>query len=208
MIATKMISKRALNTTLLNTLTRQYSTKSQKPEFKQKILRPNQLDATERRPFDQQQPRPSKGTLSDYDIYDDLAPPLNNIEGIYENGFELASGAKVISKSNDHPHGLVLLGSESFQVDLTKGIEGLDKGILEFDQSVLGIFDVVLPKPELLVVGLGAKSRILGPKTTKYFHSLGISTHLSNTINGCSNFDLLATERPGQVAAFLLPPNI
>ncbi|CAN6647873.1 hypothetical protein TRVA0_022S02014 [Trichomonascus vanleenenianus] len=188
---------------------RSYSTRSV-PELNaaSKVLRPQDQDPSLRKPLGQQ-PRASKNPLSDYDIYDDLATPLNAIEGVLENGFKLASGRKVVSvDSKNRPQGLVLLGTESFQVDLTGGISGLEKGFIELDESVLGVFDVVNPKPQLLVVGLGSKSRVLGPNTSSFLHSLGIQTLLSNTVNGCSNFDMLATERPGQVAALLFPPDL
>lgn len=175
---------------------------------KSKILRPNQKDAQNPKSMDEQQPRASKGTLEDHDIYDDLAAPLNNIEGLLKNGFKLASGRQVLSRDPQYPNGLVLLGTEAFQVDLTDGITGLNKGMIELNKDILSIFSLVTPKPELLVVGLGEKSRILGPVTSKYLHGLGIQLQVSNTTHGCSNFDLLATERPGQVAAFLFPPNI
>lgn len=185
---------------------RLYSDIAPKLDDKSKILRPNQKDASERKPLEE--PRASKGTLEDHDIYDDLAPPLNNIDGVLENGFKLASGRQVLSKNQDSPRGLVLVGSEAFEVNLEGGLKGLDKGMVEIEKDVLGVFSLVYPKPELLVMGLGAKSRILGPNTSKYLHGLGIQLQVSNTPNGCSNFDLLATERPGQVAAFLFPPNL
>jgi NADH dehydrogenase [ubiquinone] 1 alpha subcomplex assembly factor 3 len=185
---------------------RLYSDIAPNLDDRSKILRPKQKDASERKPMEE--PRASKGTLEDHDIYDDLAPPLNNIEGVLENGFKLASGRQVLSKDENSPRGLVLVGSEAFEVNLQDGLKGLDKGMVEIEKDVLGIFNLVHPKPEMLVVGLGAKSRILGHNTSKYLHSLGFQLQVSNTPNGCANFDLLATERPGQVAAFLFPPNL
>lgn len=153
-------------------------------------------------------PRPSKGTLSDYDIYDDLAAPVNNVEGLLKNGFVLSSGSRVVSTDLSKPRGLILLGSEAFQVDLTDALQGMDKGIVEIDKEILGIFELVNPKPELVVLGFGKTAKILGPQTSKYFRSLGMQLQLANTANGCSDFDLLATERPNLVAALLFPPNI
>lgn len=154
------------------------------------------------------EPKAAKGNISDYDMYDELAKPLNNIETMLKDGFKLASEHQVVSPDPNSPQGLVLIGSESFKVDLTGAIENLDKGIVDISPEALSIFEVVDPIPELLVVGLGAKSRILGQKTSAYLHSLGMQLQVSNTANGCSNFDLLATERPMRIGALLFPPNL
>lgn len=161
------------------------------------------------RPKLNQTPRAAKGDLSDNDLYGEQEPPLNNVNILTKNGFVLQSGMEIISwDTKNNPIGLALLGIEAFKIDFKGAVQGLEKGIVEIDPSCLGIFDVVYPKPEILIVGLGAKSRILGPKTSQHIRSLGMQVQLSNTEFGASNFDLLATERPGQVGALLFPPDM
>lgn len=172
-----------------------------------KILRPKDKTGMPRAKLNME-PKAAKGNISDYDMYDELAKPLNNIETVLKDGFKLASDHQVVSPDPNSPQGLVLIGSESFKVDLTGAIENLDKGIVDISPEALSIFEVVDPIPELLVVGLGGKSRILGQKTSAYLHSLGMQLQVSNTANGCSNFDLLATERPMRIGALLFPPNL
>lgn len=108
------------------------------------------------------------------------------------------------------PKGLILLGREAFEVAIQDdAVKGIESGRVELDpKKLLTIFDVVHPKPELLVLGLGGKSRILGPVTKNYFVTRGMQTDVGTTVNGASNFDLLASERGSVVAALLLPPNM
>jgi NADH dehydrogenase [ubiquinone] 1 alpha subcomplex assembly factor 3 len=126
--------------------------------------------------------RVRQGTLADFNIYSELAPPVNNIDVVLEDGFQLATGAEIRS-SPASPQGLILLGNEAFQIDLSKGIEGLDTGLVEIDSSVISVFAAVHPKPEILVIGLGGQSRVLGPKTSNYIRSLGMRIQLSNTVS-------------------------
>jgi NADH dehydrogenase [ubiquinone] 1 alpha subcomplex assembly factor 3 len=177
------------------------------PSFGAKPFKPVPIPSGER-PKINQTPRAAKGDLSDNDIYGDLEPPLNNVNILTKNGFVLQSGVEITSNTKTNPTALALLGTEAFKIDLTNAVDGLDKGIVEIDPRSLGLFEVVYPKPEILVVGLGAKSRVLGPKTSDYIRSLGIQVQLSTTEFGASNFDLLATERPGQVGALLFPPDM
>lgn len=146
-------------------------------------------------------------TIEDYTMYD-VEPPPNNVDTITSDGFVLANGARITS-SAESPLGLILIGHEAYQVDLSNSITGLDSGRVEIDvEKVMGVFQVVNPKPELLVLGLGGKSRILGPKTQSFIRQLGMQTQIGTTLHGASYFDLLATERGKSVAGFLLPPNM
>lgn len=148
-----------------------------------------------------------KNTIEDYTVYD-VEPPPNNVDSITDDGFVLANGAR-ISSTNEAPVGVILLGHEAYQVDLKGAITGLDSGRVEFDlDRIMGVFQVVNPKPELLVLGLGGKSRILGPKTQTFIRQLGMQTQIGTTLHGASYFDLLATERGQTVAGLLLPPNL
>lgn len=151
---------------------------------------------------------PKTGTIEDFQLYERQTPP-NNISSVLKNGFKLDNGARVVSESVEHPKGLLLIAHEAFVLDLSDHVIGLQSGRVELEPSeLLGAFEVVHPKPELLVLGLGAKSRILGPKTHKFLRELGMQVDVSTTRNAASNYDLLANERGKTVAALLLPPNI
>jgi hypothetical protein len=124
-----------------------------------------------------------QGTLDDFDLYGDLPPPVNNIEKLVDDGFIFSNGTEVRTTRSGKPVAAVLLGNEVYQVDLSNGIKGLDTGIVELDDSLLSILNVVYPKPEMLVVGLGGKSRILGPNTQAYIRRQGIQIQLSDSVS-------------------------
>lgn len=137
--------------------------------------------------------------------------PINYIESIRHNGYYLANNILITSPNKKGSQvGTLLLDTESFEIDLSsnayKEINGF---LIEFDeQQVLSIFEKIHPKPEIIVVGLGKKSRMLSEKNRKYLSGLGMQIEAGSSRNAARNYDLLATERPGVVAALLLPPNV
>lgn len=137
--------------------------------------------------------------------------PRNNIESVRDNGFLLSSNIIITSPNkNGNVQGTLLLESDAYEVDLSNGGFQIINGfIVEFnEESVLQIFSKIHPKPEIVVIGLGERSRMLSDKNRKYFSSLGIQIEVSDSNNAAQNFDLLATERPNVVGALLLPPNV
>lgn len=129
--------------------------------------------------------RLNTGNISDFDIYNDLPIPANTVEVVLHNGFRLTSGVRVITEDPvNKPLALLLLGTEAFELDLSAPglVTGLDRGFVTISPKVLGVLEVVHPKPELLVVGLGKKSRLLTPDTRKIITSLGIQIELSTTV--------------------------
>lgn len=160
--------------------------------------------------------RLSQGNISDFDIFQDLASPMNTIEVVLSNGFRLKNGIHFrCTDPINHPSALVLLSTETFQLDLSPenekydekkstdlnsksqqqqqnhqtninpncAIKGIETGFVEFDQSALQFLEIIHPKPELLVVGLGKKSRMLHPNTRKFITGLGIQIELSTTVS-------------------------
>lgn len=176
--------------------------------FASKRLRPDPNKVPRSEPIDLSDEAFRKtNTIEDYTMYD-VQPPPNNVDTITSDGFVLANGARITSTA-ESPVGLILIGHEAYQVDLSNSVTGLDSGRVEIDvKKVMGVFEVVNPKPELLVLGLGGKSRILGPKTQSFIRQLGMQTQIGTTLHGASYFDLLATERGKSVAGLLLPPNL
>lgn len=137
--------------------------------------------------------------------------PINYIESVKENGFHLANNVLITSPNEDgHEVGTLLIDNESIEVDLADGGYKVVNGfIIDFNtDQVLSVFSKVHPKPEIVVVGLGKKSRILSEANRKYFSQLGIQLEVGDSNNAARNYDLLATERPGVIAALLLPPNV
>lgn len=101
---------------------------------------------------------------------------------------------------------MVLLDTETYEVDL-HNVEIGDVRV-EFPSEVLNVFRLIHPKPEIVVVGLGGRSRLLAEANRRVFLELGISLEVSHTANAVDVFDLLSTERPHVIGALMLPPNV
>lgn len=137
--------------------------------------------------------------------------PINYIESVKSNGYHLANNILITSPNGDgHDIGTLLIENESYEVDLSDGGYKIINGfIVEFnEEDVLLIFGKIHPKPELAVIGLGKKSRMLSEQTRKYFSQQGIQLEVGDSKHAALIYDLLATERPGVIAALLLPPNV
>lgn len=179
--------------------------------------------------------QPVNGTklMANLDMLGLSKQPANNVESVLSNGIRLSNGIVIKSPNKlNEVTGAILLGGETFELNLSKKItepnslaDGSSEGsngtaedkpiyditnnfLVNFDHAALRLFEMAYPKPELVIVGLGKKSRILNDKSRKFFIELGIQLEVSDTRNACKIFDLLATERPGQIAALLLPPNL
>lgn len=137
--------------------------------------------------------------------------PINYVESIRPDGFYLANRLLITSPDKQGSQiGTLLLDSETFEINLSNnGYKIINGFIIEFNEAeVLSIFSKIHPKPEIIVVGLGGKSRMLSESNRKYLSSLGMQIEPGSSRNAARNYDLLATERPGVVAALLLPPNV
>jgi len=136
--------------------------------------------------------------------------PINYIESVKENGFYLSNHLLITSPdSQGRIIGGLLYQTESLEVDFTNAYKIINGFIVEFDESeVLHIFSKLHPKPEIVVVGLGKKSRMLSEANRRFFSNLGIQLETGDSNNAAQIFDLLATERPNVIAALLLPPNV
>lgn len=137
--------------------------------------------------------------------------PINYIESVKKNGFHLANNLLITSPDkNGNIIGTLLLESENFEINLSNGgYKLINNFIIEFNElEILTIFKKIHPKPEILVIGLGNKSRMLSESNRNFFSNLGIQLEVSNSNNAAQIFDLLATERPNVISALLLPPNV
>ncbi|KAI9064845.1 DUF498-domain-containing protein [Trametes sanguinea] len=66
------------------------------------------------------------------------------------------------------------------------------------------IFDTVVPKPEILLIGTGERLEMLPSALRQYLIKIGVQVDVMNTRNACSTYNLLA-EEGRRVAAALLP---
>ncbi|KAK6338780.1 hypothetical protein TWF696_009591 [Orbilia brochopaga] len=138
--------------------------------------------------------------FTDMNILSGVPPPASAIETVYADGFLLNNGMRFHGKD-----GIVIVHNEAFNW-LTNGAARVRNGVLELDDELWGVLDVVAPKPELLILGTGARSLQISAKTKDHLHNLGIRIDSMDTNHAASSYNLLATERPGQVVAAALLP--
>ncbi|VEU19700.1 DEKNAAC100100 [Brettanomyces naardenensis] len=147
--------------------------------------------------------------LNDYDLFATLDRPENNIEMISKDAV-IFSNMQVIRSPNKQkePIGALLLNNQIFEVNLKKCHFTDNDLVFHMDPEISELFRIIYPKPELLVVGLGKKTRLVSKSTRDSFNKLGIRLETSDTRYSALNYDMLATERtPTLVAALILPPN-
>lgn len=178
-------------------------------------------------------PPSEEDTQTDFgalDILSGTPTPTTAIDACTDNGFALNSGLKVRGS------GVLLVGGEAFKwrpwaaarrTDGTAGAGGGGgssgeehrpgrhdgsgtvtnaKGQFEVDEQAWGVFDLVWPKPDLLIIGTGPSMMPLSPATRRHIYQLGIRVEVQDTRNAAAQFNLLATERGvQQVVAALVP---
>lgn len=141
--------------------------------------------------------------LAKFDIYAMAEKPANNVEMISHDAIVFSNLKAVTS-----PRAALLVANQILEVD-TGAMEIQNGVIVELPPKLFDALALLYPKPELLVLGLGGKSRILGNVSRARLNELGIRAETSDTRNAALSYDLLATERsPELVWAFMLPPNV
>lgn len=135
------------------------------------------------------------------------AKPVNYIETVTDRGFHL-SNQVLIELTEGNITGCMLIGKETFEVDFSNNGVEIDGINVTFDQSIMQVFDKIHPKPEILCIGLGNKSRRLAQSNRDTLSQLGIQIETGQTRTAARLFDLLSTERPGVIGALMLPPNV
>ncbi|KZT60757.1 hypothetical protein CALCODRAFT_428868 [Calocera cornea HHB12733] len=71
-------------------------------------------------------------------------------------------------------------------------------------KDVWGMFEVVMPRPEILLFGTGKAIILPPPSVRTHLSNLGIQLDFMDTRNACSTYNLLL-EEGRRVAAALLP---
>jgi NADH dehydrogenase [ubiquinone] 1 alpha subcomplex assembly factor 3 len=73
-----------------------------------------------------------------------------------------------------------------------------------WDESKFDVFDVVVPKPEILLIGTGKSVNPLPAILRQHLNKLGIQVDVMDSWNACTTYNLLS-EEGRRVAAALLP---
>ncbi|KAI4177262.1 MAG: hypothetical protein LQ346_007719 [Caloplaca aetnensis] len=150
--------------------------------------------------------------FSSLDVLGNTPAPTTAIDACLSHGFHLDNGVKIGGGS-----GCLLIAGEAFgwkpwEADGSgtpgKGQKSMinAKGQWQAGERAWGILEVVWPKPDLLILGLGPSMLPIAPETRRHINSLGIRLDVQDTRNAAAQFNLLATERGvGEVAAALIP---
>ncbi|PHH52027.1 hypothetical protein CFIMG_005932RA [Ceratocystis fimbriata CBS 114723] len=81
-----------------------------------------------------------------------------------------------------------------------------DKGQLDLPEEVFGVFDVMWPRPDMIIFGSGPSIAPMSPAMRDVFVRLGIRVDVLDTRNAAAQYNLLATERGVEaIAAALFP---
>ncbi|WYZ39838.1 hypothetical protein EsH8_IV_000179 [Colletotrichum jinshuiense] len=143
--------------------------------------------------------------FSEMDVLGNTPIPSTSIDACVPDGFHLNSGVKIMDGD-----AALLIGGEAFawRPWEAKGTKKLinAKGQFELPAEAFGLLELVWPRPDLLIIGVGPKIVPLNPSTRKHLSSLGIRVEILDTRNAASQFNLLATERGvDDVAGAMIP---
>ncbi|KAJ5131003.1 uncharacterized protein N7515_007042 [Penicillium bovifimosum] len=160
-------------------------------------------------------PESKEDTQTNFDalnVLGNIPAPTTAIDACLDSGFHLNNGVKV-----SNGDGLLLVGGEAFAWRPWKAVGAENdrgakdamlnaKGQFELDESVWGILNLVWPKPDMLILGVGGSMFPLSPETRRHINSLGIRVDVLDTRNAAAQFNLLATERGvTEIAAAMIP---
>ena len=146
--------------------------------------------------------------------------PATSIDACTSDGFHLNNGVKTSGRK-----GVLLVGGECFLWDpwmavgstksftTTSGQRGdlLDaRGTLHLPELAWSLLALLHPKPDLLLLGTGARLQMLSKPTRDYISRvLGLRVDVMDTANASAAYNLLAQERGveggGGVGAVMLP---
>ncbi|KAI0638500.1 DUF498-domain-containing protein [Trametes polyzona] len=132
---------------------------------------------------------PGDGGLSN--ILSGGTAPAVQVKAITQNGIQLADGLLLTAAC-------IFLDGKVFLWNVPEKLwDGWKSEHFE-------IFETVVPKPEILLLGTGERVEMLPPALRQYLTKVGVQIDVMNTRNACSTYNLLA-EEGRRVAAALLP---
>ncbi|KAH7241902.1 NADH dehydrogenase 1 alpha subcomplex assembly factor 3 [Fusarium tricinctum] len=175
---------------------------------------PFQASASSRRLFhdvpsrrrDQQPPaQPPPTDFGELDVLGNTPAPSTSVDVCMYDGFGLNSGLTITDGN-----GVLLIDGEVFNWRPWEAKGSLNlvnkKGQFELPPSAFSLFDLIWPRPDLLIIGVGPSIMPLAPATRRMISELGMRIELLDTRNAAAQFNLLATERGvSNVAAALIP---
>jgi len=130
--------------------------------------------------------------------------PSTAIDSCGSHGFTLNNAIRVTDGS-----GIMLIGGEAFKWRpwLTQPDKNAAaQAVWDVKPEAWGLLSLVSPRPDILVIGTGLKTRPLAKGVREHLSSLGIRIEMAATAEAAATYNLLATERGvKEVAAALLP---
>ncbi|KAF4119721.1 Protein of unknown function (DUF498/DUF598) [Geosmithia morbida] len=156
--------------------------------------------------------------IASLDVLGSVPAPSTSVDVCMQDGFGLNSGVTISGGD-----GAILVNGEAFSWrpweanDAVAGGGGgaagemrmrlvNAKGQFEVPAESLGMLDMLWPRPDLLIIGVGKDIRPLSPKTRMVLADMGYRVEVLDTRNAASQFNMLATERgASEVAAVLIP---
>ena len=106
-------------------------------------------------------------------------------------GFRLNNGMRVIGPCAVFPRSIL-----SWNI----------KNVEDIHEDSLSLFTLLIPKIDILILGVGQDTSNVNPKVISYLRSKKISVEILNTAQACSTFNFLNSEKR-YVAAGLIPPS-
>ncbi|OAA57206.1 DUF498 domain protein [Cordyceps fumosorosea ARSEF 2679] len=145
-------------------------------------------------------------SFQDLDVLGSAPVPSTSVDVCMDDGFGLNSGITITDGD-----GALLVDGEAFAWRPWEAMDGRmrllnDKGQFDVPAEAFDVFDMLWPRPDLLIVGTGKSIAPLSPELKRHISSLGMRLEVLDTRNAASQFNLLATERGvTDVAAVLIP---
>ncbi|GAA5873354.1 hypothetical protein JCM16303_001099 [Sporobolomyces ruberrimus] len=103
------------------------------------------------------------------------------------------------------PSPILMIDGVAFMWDVKPPVDDVKGGSWDgFDTEKLKVFEVINPRPEILLVGTGKTGLFPPPKFKHYLNSLGIQVDVLDSRNAASTYNLLS-EEGRRVAAALYP---
>ncbi|CEJ92785.1 hypothetical protein VHEMI08415 [[Torrubiella] hemipterigena] len=148
---------------------------------------------------------PQPTSFQDLDMLGQIAVPSTSVDVCMSDGFALNSGITITGGD-----GALLVNGEAFawRPWEIKGEKRMlnSKGQLDIPAEALSVFNILWPRPDLLIIGAGKQIVPLSPETRRVLSEMGIRVEVLDTRNAASQFNMLATERGiDDVAAVLIP---
>ncbi|KAJ7130981.1 NADH dehydrogenase 1 alpha subcomplex assembly factor 3, partial [Mycena filopes] len=135
-------------------------------------------------------PRLRNGPTSLTNILASEIPLAVQVASVSEEGIYLEDGLHL-------PAACIFVDGKVFLWDVPESVT-------QWGREHLTMFEVVVPRPEILILGTGIEMAHPQPSFRSYLKDLGIQVDVMSTRNTCSTYNLLA-EEGRRVAAALAP---